>query len=409
MRAPSISLISVLLLVGAGQGFFFAFLLARMRTGNHVANRFLALLLLVFSFGLIDGFMSVTYYYLRYPSLIGIQWPLMAAYGPLVYFYIKSLTEPWQRIEPWRLLPHFLPAAIFAASLAPFFLLNADMKGKQWLLESVFKNYSGVANPMVLVFIIQIAGYLILSFRILLVHSRAIKQNYSSIERINLSWLRNLVVLFMFQLGIFSLVTVLLPAYGIFLQGAYFYNLTVVGIIYIMGYKGISQTKIFTTSALFPPDEAAQTGTNGLEPVEATTMQEEGFEAGKYAKSSLSDEQADTILSGLTQLMEKEKPHLEMGLTLPMLSKMLEVSPNHLSQVINGKLSKSFFDFVNRYRVEETKKALISPESDRFSILGIAMDAGFNSKSSFYTAFKKHTGMTPSQFKERLISRDYPA
>ncbi len=368
------------------------------------------MLLLLLSFGLVDGFLSVTYYYLRYPFLIGIQWPLMAAYGPLIYFYIKSLTGPWQRIEPWRLLLHFLPAGIFAAYLAPFFLLNADMKGKYWLLQSLFKDYSGVANPVVLVFIIQIAGYLILSFRLLRAHSRAIRQNYSSLELINLVWLRNLLVLFMFQLGIFSLVTVLLPVYGIFVQAAYFYNLTVVVIIYFMGYKGISQTKIFTTSILFPPEEPAQTGNSGMKPVEAATMPPKGFEEGeKYAKSSLNDEQAAAILSKLTQLMEKEKPHLEMGLTLPMLSKMLDVSPNHLSQVINGKLNKSFFDFVNRYRVEETKKALISPEADRFSILGIAMDAGFNSKSSFYTAFKKHTGVTPSQFKERLLSRDQSA
>ncbi len=403
MKTPAISLISILLLVGAGQGLFFALVLARIKTGNRVANRFLALLLLLFSFGLIDGFMSVTYYYLHYPFLIGIQWPLMAAYGPLAYYYVKSLTEPWQRVEPFKLSVHFMPAVIFAVYLAPFFLLKADIKGKQWLLQSLFKNYSGLANPVLIVFIIQIAGYFILSLRLLRVHSRSIRQNYSSIDRINLSWLRNLLILFMVQLGIFALVTFLLPVYGIFLQAAYLYNLVVVGIIYFMGYKGISQTKIFTTSELFPPDAVAPAGDSGVDPARAPTTRLEGpEETEKYAKSSLSDEQADAILSRVTRLMETERPYLEMGLTLPILSKMLDVSPNHLSQVINGKLNKSFFDFVNMYRVEETKKALISPESDRFSILGIAMDAGFNSKSSFYTAFKKHTGMTPSQFKERL-------
>jgi len=77
-----------------------------------------------------------------------------------------------------------------------------------------------------------------------------------------------------------------------------------------------------------------------------------------------------------------------------------------LSQVINENIGKSFFDFVNEYRVRETKKALADSRSEQFSILGIAMDAGFNSKSAFYTAFKKYTGMTPSQFKEQINNAD---
>ena len=97
-----------------------------------------------------------------------------------------------------------------------------------------------------------------------------------------------------------------------------------------------------------------------------------------------------------------------MGLTLPMLSRMIDVSPHYLSQVINEKLNKSFFDYINEYRVQETKEALTSSKSERFSILGIAMDAGFNSKSAFYNAFKRHTGMTPSQFKERHSPSGHP-
>ena len=97
--------------------------------------------------------------------------------------------------------------------------------------------------------------------------------------------------------------------------------------------------------------------------------------------------------------MEKEKPYLEMGLTLAVLAGKLFVSSNHLSQVINEKLNKSFFDFVNGYRVEEAKRLLVSPLSSRLSILGIGMEAGFSSKSAFYTSFKKLTGMTPSKFK----------
>ena len=378
-----------------------------MNTGNRTANRFLALLLLVFSLGLVDGFLSVTYYYLRCPFFIGFQWPLMAAYGPLAYYYIKSLTDPRKRIEVWRLLLHFLPVVIFLIYLTPFYMLNSNIKGKQWLLQSLFKNYSGVVDPIVLVFIVQIAGYIMLSLRLLARHSRTIKQNYSAVERINLNWLRNLAFLFLFLLVIFALVAVLLPVFGIFLQSAYIYNFGVVCIIYAMGYKGISQTKIFTSLGYVSSDATIQADSSGSGEVEPLTLHRNGIEQpDKYVKSSLSDQQADEILSLLTRFMRQKKPHLDMTLTLPMLSKMLDVTPNHLSQVINEKLHKNFFDFVNTYRIDEAKAALNSPKANRFSILGIAMDSGFNSKSTFYTAFKKHTGMTPSQFKENLISRD---
>jgi AraC-like DNA-binding protein len=102
------------------------------------------------------------------------------------------------------------------------------------------------------------------------------------------------------------------------------------------------------------------------------------------------------------------KPYLELGFTLALLADKLDISPLHLSQVINENLGKSYFDFVNEYRVQETKKVLTSPEAERFSILGIALDAGFNSKSAFYTAFKKHAGMTPTQFKDRLARPEQP-
>jgi AraC-like DNA-binding protein len=103
----------------------------------------------------------------------------------------------------------------------------------------------------------------------------------------------------------------------------------------------------------------------------------------------------------LLRLMEAEKLYLEPELTLPELAAKLSVSPHHLSQVINRETNKSFFDFVNEYRVQEAKRLLGSPKHSHLSILGIALDAGFNSKSAFYTAFGKHIGMTPSEFKKQ--------
>jgi AraC-like DNA-binding protein len=88
-------------------------------------------------------------------------------------------------------------------------------------------------------------------------------------------------------------------------------------------------------------------------------------------------------------------------LTLPVLARQLDCSPNHLSQVINEKLNENFFDFVNRHRIEEAKRLLTQDERPQ-KILAIALDTGFNSKSAFYNAFKKQVHMTPAQYRSHL-------
>lgn len=410
MKEPSIDLRSVLLLIGAAQAVFFSLILTGIRKRNRVANLFLACLLFIHSISLIEGFMSVTYFFLKYPQLIGVEWPLTFMYGPLVYFYVKSLTRPESGDKKWKLLVHFLPTILMYAYMIPVFRLNPETKGKFWYLEnSPIRNSSPIIDPIAIVAIMQITGYLLLSLLLLRAHSRNIRKNYSSIENINLSWLRALIIIFFCLLTTYAFFTVFSQFYGLYKESEYLLYLMMTIVIYVMGYRGIRQAEIFTAPVSSDAVEAAQQADTLNDIVIRQQANAEMEQTFKYAKSSLGDQQAETILSQLTQLMENEKPYLEMGLTLPLLAKKLDVSPNHLSQVINGKLNKSFFDFVNRYRVEEAKRALSSQEADKFSILGIAMDAGFNSKSSFYTAFKKHTGVTPSQFKDSLRLQDHPA
>ncbi|MES9930149.1 MAG: helix-turn-helix domain-containing protein, partial [Candidatus Thiodiazotropha sp. 6PDIVS] len=80
-------------------------------------------------------------------------------------------------------------------------------------------------------------------------------------------------------------------------------------------------------------------------------------------------------------------------------------SPNYLSQVINEQSGYNFFDFINRYRVDEAKRCLTTP-SGQSNVLSIALDSGFNSKSAFYTAFKRHTGQTPSQYRKSSLPQE---
>ncbi|MEF9477974.1 helix-turn-helix domain-containing protein [Chryseobacterium sp. 1B4] len=97
--------------------------------------------------------------------------------------------------------------------------------------------------------------------------------------------------------------------------------------------------------------------------------------------------------------MEIQKPYLDSELNLIRLAEMLSVSTHHLSYVINTGFGKNFFQYVNEYRIDHAKKLLKEPDS-KLSILGIAYESGFNSKTSFNTTFKKVTGQTPSEFKK---------
>ena len=100
--------------------------------------------------------------------------------------------------------------------------------------------------------------------------------------------------------------------------------------------------------------------------------------------------------------METKKPYLQGDLVLPQLAQQLGISANYLSQVINEQLKVNFYDFINGYRVEDAKRLMKNAGQKNINILKIAFDSGFNSKSAFYTAFKKVTSMTPTQYRKTL-------
>ena len=134
---------------------------------------------------------------------------------------------------------------------------------------------------------------------------------------------------------------------------------------------------------------------NIVAPIEKKTLQK-----SKYEKSGLSEETKNDISKRLKETMKKQRLYLEPDLTLNKLAEILNVSQNHLSQVINEVFGKNFFDFVNGYRIEEAKKFLTSHETQDWTILAIAYEVGFQSKSTFNAVFKKIVDMTPSQYKK---------
>jgi len=124
-------------------------------------------------------------------------------------------------------------------------------------------------------------------------------------------------------------------------------------------------------------------------------------QVNKYAKSGLTRNQLLTHKQRLDQIMQLRQEYLRPDLTLPKLAEAVGCSVNNLSQVINAGFGTSFFDYLNRYRIEHARQLLASSDSKSSAILTVAFTVGFNSNSAFYSAFKKYVGMTPAQYRQR--------
>jgi AraC-like DNA-binding protein len=254
-----------------------------------------------------------------------------------------------------------------------------DASSDPWLAYLGFKGF-------ILASVIQLGGYLAWSVRRLILHAQSIRNEFSDIDRINLAWLRNLLLglccIFLIYLGDQFFPDLL----GMNILGDLVTVIAVV-LIYAMGYLGLRQPAIFTWQPGSP--SVGERETNELE-------------SDKYRRSGLDQDTSLLFLEELTGYMQDNKPYLEGDLVLPQLAQRLGISANYLSQIINEQLDVNFYDFINGYRIEEAKRLIRDSGQGKTNILAIALDSGFNSKSAFYTAFKKATSMTPTEYRKTV-------
>jgi AraC-like DNA-binding protein len=412
---PAAELINTLLILGAAQGLFLAVVLASKRT-NHAANRLLAVAMLAFSIYIHQGVYYAREWYLGFPHLIEISQPLIYVFGPVFYLYARALTEKRYRFTKASLF-HFAPAALVALYYLPLYL--RDGPSKIALLRSLLSD--GRPPDLGLIELLQYPQgilYAILTIGVLRRHRARLRDTYSWVERVNLVWLRNLTIGIA---GAWMLATTLyvleIAGFRIGQMEPMLTRLAVSVIVYGVGYFGLRQPEIFQPPvhrktaeypvvAAVPAEGIAETSVESLPP--ATTaapptlaVEPAPDEGTLYGKSGLSEGQAAAYERKLLRLMDEKRPYRNSYLTLQELADELSVSAHNLSQVINTRLGKNFYDFVNGYRVEEVKHRLRDPTYQHLTILAIGLEAGFNTKSTFNAFFKKHTGVTPSRYREQ--------
>ena len=350
-------------------------------------------------------------YYVRYRHLIGVVWPGYFIYWPLLYFYVRELTSPKRIVFSRRQYLHLLPALASVLLFMPFYSMGANEKMVDWArltisLERMSLSKLNVLYGVPLLFVPQKIVYFILSYRLVTDYNSRIKQSFSSLEKISLSWLRTVLLFVFFLFFVVASFSCFATSLGIVREISYFFYISIASFAFYFAFKTILQQEIFSRIEIANQAELIRTE-EGTVPDATHSLPERLQELngvaskGKYQKSLLTEKRAAEIAQQLIDLMDSIKPYLKPELTLMELAAKLSVSPHNLSQVFNCEIKKSFFDFVNEYRVGEAKKLLSSPQYGHYSIFGIALDAGFNSKSAFYTAFGKHTGTTPLEFRKR--------
>ncbi|HEX6226306.1 MAG TPA: helix-turn-helix domain-containing protein [Chryseolinea sp.] len=352
------------------------------KKGKTDADKILAVWLVVIGMHLASFYLFITGKYASHPYLLGLELPFPLLHGPLLYLYTGALTNQ----SPPRVskLVHFIPFLLFYVIFFQFISSSPEHK------IHVYKNngigYETLKGVLLAVIIVSGVVYVALSLILLSRHRNVIQNEFSYAERVNLRWLRYLIY------GIAAIWLVVIVGDD---QATYS---AVVLFVMMLGYFGIKQVGIFTQQLPVRSPNEVVTDFGG--PPSTGSDQKR-----KYQKSSLNPEAAKSIHVALSQLMLEKKPYTNPDLTLDELAQTLNVHRNNLSQVINTYEQKSFYDYINSKRIEEFKRIVVIPENQRFSLLGLANNSGFNSKTSFHRNFKNVTGLSPMEYLNQVNVR----
>jgi len=378
----------VLILLGAFQAIFFVILVLSKKKKS-ISDKILTTWLLLFAVHLSFVYYSFQSGYIFYIEYGHFPSGVLVVYYSLMYVYTESLISR-ENVFKTKWIFHFIPSVIIYTCIIPLAELTYKEKAHlvTHLTEDPYLNFVfGIA-------ILFVSIYLLATLRLLKKHKDSIRKTFSYEENISLNWLRILTILLvLLWIVVSSLVAyvystpVISPNDHMMLdmQG----HLAFVAFVFLLGFFGIRQQVIYSTPIY-------------IREVLPTESDDDSIVNNRYKKSGLRKEDSVIYLKKLLQYMEQEKPYLNEKLSLKEIAEKMNISTNHLSQVINENLERNFFDFVNGYRVKLVVKKMRDPSNKKYTILSLAYDCGFNSKSSFNSIFKKHKGLTPTEFLRSL-------
>jgi len=355
---------------------------------NIKANRVLSVTMFFLSLDLLSVYSFTAGWYKTYPVIFGANFGFPFIYGPIFYLYAKFITGKEEKFSA-KYLVHFIPFILAHLYVSPFYFLSEQEK-----IQQINVYISDLQIDLIVISALKpIHGliYTLYSLKLLKEFNTQIKNSYSNIEQKKLGWLRNLIigVTLIWLIVAFTFVYTVILSLGYSDSNEIIY-FSIAIFIYTVGYGALYQPEMFA--------KKEQNISSGEVVVGETPQQE------KYSKSNLSENQIEEIKTSLISLMENKKAFLNSELTIDQLALEIGVSKHNLSETINSAFQKNFYDFVNSYRVEDFKQRIKNPEFANYSLIAVAFESGFSSKSSFNTIFKKYTGTTPSEYRKQSAS-----
>ena len=353
---------------------FFSFFLFFYQKGNRLSKNLLGIFFLSQGLAVSDVFLMISGSYAKFPQFAFILNSLPLVYGPLLMLLTKSVMERNYQLRKKDFL-HFLPYVIFF--LLFIFLFHAhSLDYKKEFLRRASSDPGAISVIVSFLIFTVIGGYILWCFQRIQSYRKQIKEEVSNVDKINLGWLQmtlfGFAAIMLLTLLIQLLITVL-PEYAVL--NILLFILLVGMLLFIMSaiIRGLKSDVIFATSF--------------------ETYNKKNPPGKVFANV---DEEK---LNRLKNYMNSEKPFLDPSLSLKELANKLGLPSRELSILINQGTEQPFFDFVNSYRIKFAQNKIQNAVDAKYTILEAMFASGFNSKSSFNTAFKKQCGLTPTQWK----------
>ncbi len=319
--------------------------------------------------------------------------------GPLVYFYVKSVTNyrfQFSKKDLLHLIPGFayllwcvIVVVVDKLIVKKYYLMNGnnDPDFDEW--------YQWLQN-------ISIIIYLLLSIRFYKQYKQYVMYEFSFADVANLNWLRNFIIAFCIItiLPLLQKLLQLIPAFhNLDYVGSWYYFFAFAVVVYYIAINGFNAVIVPLRKLLFEPELLLQYYQPKLLNAPPLKTEEAEFEIITQQTNTELESWKQTIIA----LMQNEKLYEDAELTLSQLAKQLSTNTSVLSKIINTGFKLNFNDFVNEYRVNALMEKLKAGEQKKQTLLGIAFDCGFNSKATFNRAFKKQTGLSPKEWMEKNV------
>jgi AraC-like DNA-binding protein len=394
---------SSLLLITFSQGIIYTFLLLlkRFKTGNK-SNSWLSLFIFLCSLYIAPWMLGFAGWYDNQPYRdILFYTPLQHLFfiGPVIFCYTQSLLNPGFRFNKKQSL-HFIPGMLYLIYIISIWIYD----------KFIVKTYFFYADGMDKDFdkwyqylgLISMVIYFLLSLRYYTIYKKLIYQVVSYADSILFKWIQTYLISFLIMILsplVFSGITLFYPNLNSYTGNWWFYLFFSL-IMYYIAITGYSNPVI--SSIPFKLSESNNHQILLLSENNLIIEQESVIDIDYEISKDFNWGETTLWKIKIENLMEKELLFKNPELTLSDVAKNLETNVSVISKTINQGFKMNFNDFVNKYRIDEVKKAFDNGEHKKSTLLGIAFDCGFNSKATFNRAFKKNTGFSPKDYLEKI-------